>query len=65
MKCPECKGRGWVRAPEWVECGPCHASGETGTRAPDEILMSNGRVSRGVHVMYPPAKPKPPELRCV
>lgn len=63
--CGMCKGRGWIhlRSPEWHECPLCYASGEEPVRAPDAILTSSGKVSRGVHYMYGPAKPKPPELR--
>lgn len=58
--CPDCSGRGWVRASnDRVKCAECYGSGEKPTRAPDEILTSSGRVSRGEHYLYPPAKPKP------
>lgn len=62
--CAMCKSRGWIRTDgDWVKCNNCHASGEEGVRAPDAILTSSGRISRGEHWMYGPAKPKPPELR--
>lgn len=58
--CTGCRGRGWVWAlTDWSKCAACYGSGEPGVRAPDEILTSSGRVSRGVHYMYGPAKPKP------
>lgn len=58
--CPDCAGRGCLRASnDWSKCATCHGSGAKPTRAPDEILTSSGRLSRGEHWCYPPAKPKP------
>ncbi len=66
--CQPCAGRGWVRtdsASAWFKCKYCYGSGNEGTTAPDEILTSDGRVSRGHHVLYMPAKPQPPVLHAV
>lgn len=58
--CPDCNGRGWVRAfNDWSKCTTCYGSGAKPTRAPDEILTSSGRMSKGAHWLYLPAKPKP------